>query len=203
MEKKPLTLTSESVDGEHLEVVFVEQQGRFRHGVSWQGGGGRWELLTSREGPGEAMWPSSPPLQQVSPHRLADGRDALLAVGMAGSSHWSLSVAPGTGHRAELVFEAACRPTKRPEQLGSQYDIASAHILAWDERAAKFVAAKRQIQVAVEPSDSVRIAGPEPLIILCDPPVTRLPETFCWTYRITLIGRRARGCTPPRRCPSP
>lgn len=187
MEEKELILNSGAADGARLTVVFTEDQGRFRHDVSLQKGEDRVELLASREGPNDAMWPSSPPLQQVTPHRLADGRDALLAVGMAGSSHWSLSVTAGRGRLPELIFEAACRPATRPEQLGSQYGITSARVLKWDEHAVSFITAGQQIGLAVEPAGSVRIAAPDPLVILCDPPASDPPETSCWTYRVTVI----------------
>jgi hypothetical protein len=43
-----------------------------------------------------------------------------LLVGMAGGSHWSASIEPVSG-AASLLFDLACRHSKGPKCLGSQY----------------------------------------------------------------------------------
>ncbi len=47
-------------------------------------------MLASLEGDSQQIWPPSPPLQDLDRHELPDGA-AVLAVGMAGTSHWSAS----------------------------------------------------------------------------------------------------------------
>lgn len=75
-------------------------------------------LLESCEGDGQAAWPASPPLQQVDTCRLADQRQGIVAVGMAGRSHWSLSVEP---LRTGLTFDVACRLVELPPSLQTTY----------------------------------------------------------------------------------
>lgn len=84
-------------------------------------------LLASIEGDDQQLWPPSPPVQDLDRHQLSDG-DAMLGVGMAGKSHWSISasVAPhnGTADQAEgggFFFDMACLIKEAPELLGSAY----------------------------------------------------------------------------------
>ena len=74
-------------------------------------------LPLSSSSPG---WPPSPPFQEVHLDTRADGKQIALAIGRAGTSHWSLSVVPfsqGSG----FVFDVACRVRERPIELGSSY----------------------------------------------------------------------------------
>lgn len=64
-------------------------------------------------------WPASPVIVEISPSGPAD-RPALLAVGLAGRSHFAVSVAAGD-EPDTLVFEIACRVHEPPCWLGSTY----------------------------------------------------------------------------------
>ena len=66
------------------------------------------ELLASVEGDDQEVFPPSPPLQQWALTELGGGRQAALLMGMAGRSHWSLSVEPGTPEPL-IRFDVACR----------------------------------------------------------------------------------------------
>ena len=90
--------------------------------------GETWPVSESIEGTPVDDWPPSPALQSLSFHMLPDGRQAALLVGMAGSSHWSASIEP-CADEPRLRFDIACRHSRRPERLGSQYQLldASAH----------------------------------------------------------------------------
>jgi len=103
-------------------------------------------------------------------------------VGMAGHSHWSLSLEAKDDGR--LVFDVACRVGKAVAWLGSQYEILRPFCQSsrWEigdclvELAT--VADNSQIQnhsgrMAVRPDDSS----------------TEVPHTFRWQYQVS-IGRR-------------
>ena len=62
-------------------------------------------------------WPISPPLQQVSIEQI-NGRPCALAVGAAGTNHFSLSIQPTDDG---FYFEWACRLKTSPQRLGTQY----------------------------------------------------------------------------------
>lgn len=99
---------------------------------SWSGD--RWEHVVivadgrgwrSVEGPGgkgdDPRWPPSPPLVEVS--LVAAGqRPAVLAVGLAGRSHFSLSVVACPERPDTILFEAAARIVESGGWLGSTYD---------------------------------------------------------------------------------
>jgi len=80
----------------------------------------RTVVFESIEGTPEEDWPPSPPLQELHLEARPDGKQLALLVGMAGTSHWSLSVefdaAAGTA-----VFDVACRVKRAPGGLGSRY----------------------------------------------------------------------------------
>lgn len=83
----------------------------------------RQPLLVSVEGVDDQSWPESPPLQQLDPLKPAENRSAVLLVGMAGTSHWSLS-AEAQASSGEIAFDVACRLHESPTWLGSRYRLA-------------------------------------------------------------------------------
>ena len=100
-------------------VVFRWRGDRWRHTVTFAGE----SLAESVEGTadgGDARWPVSPPLVELSAIDLQGG-PALLAVGLAGRSHFSASIRPHPEHADTLLFEIACRVKERPSWLGSTY----------------------------------------------------------------------------------
>ena len=103
-----------------VEVAFLWAGDRWRHVVSVAGG----IDLESVEGPaepaGDARWPASPALTEVS-RVTAGGRPAILGLGLAGRSHFSLSVAAHPEAADTLLFEVACRIQEQPAWLGSTY----------------------------------------------------------------------------------
>ncbi|MCO8120280.1 hypothetical protein NHH03_00930 [Stieleria sp. TO1_6] len=107
---KPITLNHPHGKG---AVHFVWTGDRFEH---------RIELgenhAACKDEAADQTWPDSPPIQQLSIESI-DGRDVALAVGCAGTSHWSLSVEP----TAEgFCFDWACRAKQTPAQLGTKYE---------------------------------------------------------------------------------
>ena len=73
-----------------LEIVFNWVTDRWTHRVVFVNDGKQRTIMQAIEGDQQSIWPPSPPLQDASQHDLASGA-AVLAVGMAGSSHWSAS----------------------------------------------------------------------------------------------------------------
>lgn len=103
--------------GGRLYLCFTRRADRISQSLECRVGERRIELFVSHEGEAGEAWPPSPPLQQllIEP-RGSEGQVALL-VGMAGRSHWSLSVEPVAG-RAAFRFDAACRLNAPPTWLG-------------------------------------------------------------------------------------
>lgn len=108
-EPKPVCLGD--VTGQ-VKITFTWSNDRFEHEVR----NGHIQLK-SIAGEREAPWPDSPPLQQLSLETI-DGRDVILGVGCAGTSHWSVSVEPIDGG---FVFDWACQVKTPPEWLGTSY----------------------------------------------------------------------------------
>lgn len=82
-------------------------------------------LLQSVEGSSTDPWPASPPLQDIQ--QLPGSPSVILATGMAGTGHWSVSMeATGTPTRDQIVWDAAVRlrtPPPASDTLGSVYAI--------------------------------------------------------------------------------
>ena len=110
-----------------LEVTFEWAGDRWRHRIAHRGR----LVAESVEGPeagGDPRWPLSPALQEVSAGGTAD-RPVLLAVGAAGRSHFSASVAADPGAPDTVVVEIACRIREAPGWLGTTYRGASGDVV--------------------------------------------------------------------------
>jgi hypothetical protein len=104
-----------------LRLEFVQHHDRYSHRIVAADGA---ILLCSIEGTDQDIWPASPPLQQLSIEEHRPGVEVALLVGMAGKSHWSLSIEPladGSG----FLFDVACRLRDAAGWLGSSYQLAS------------------------------------------------------------------------------
>jgi hypothetical protein len=80
----------------------------------------RW--LQSIEGTASEPWPASPALQSLHVEQRGDEVQVALMVGMAGGSHWSMSV-EANASRGELTFDVACRTREPAAFLGSSYQV--------------------------------------------------------------------------------
>ena len=107
-------------DGRSLAIEFERREDRYTHGLYLSDEQGERPLAVSLEGSDREAWPPSPALQQLSIQRLADGREAALLVGMAGKSHFSLSIT-GDADGLSFTFDVACHYKLTPEFLGSSY----------------------------------------------------------------------------------
>jgi hypothetical protein len=100
-------------------VEFTWDRDRWRHAVMTAAG-----RLDSLEGEvddrRDARWPASPALIEVSLAEAAGG-PAVLGVGQAGRSHFSLSIRPCPERNDTFLFEAACRIHESAVWLGSTY----------------------------------------------------------------------------------
>lgn len=177
--------------GERLQVRFDWVGDRYGHSILANCGDRPIVVLTSAEGTAQENWPASPPLQQLSFLDLPDNRRAALLVGMAGQSHWSLSVTSGPD---ELVFESACRVSKLPERLGSEYREMLGR-QRQDAESARFGLFDGKCELSVSllhPNGSSQlITSGDRTTIACragssDGTLSKLPATWRWDYRIRL-----------------
>ena len=107
-----------------LRIEFVWSADRYRHRILTSAPDGDCSL-TSREGRPDEKWPPSPPLQSLHLENRPGGVRIAMLVGMAGRSHWSMSV-EADAERGRLIFDVACRVSEQPLWLGSSYDSLSA-----------------------------------------------------------------------------
>ena len=101
-------------------VRFTWAGDRWSHDVTVAGGGMWHSVEGPRADDGDARWPASPVLVELSPTDTAHGV-AVLGVGLAGRSHFSASIAPDPAKPGRVRFEIACRVKDRPLWLGSTY----------------------------------------------------------------------------------
>ena len=144
------------------EAVFEWREDRFRHRVRSMSPEGIPLVFESIEGVEDASgefdprWPASPVIAALAEGDPGGG--ALVGIGSAGRSHFSLAVTPHGTLRDTLVFEVACRVRDAPGRLGSAY-----------RRTA--------------PEGAVVMLGPER-----EPGDSGLPRTIRWTYSIGPAG---------------
>ena len=107
-----------------LKIGFEQRGDRWRHWIEIQvadtpRGFVRLESIECL--PADA-WPSSPPLQSIHIEQRPHDVVVALLVGMAGTSHWSLSVEVDPG-ASTASFDAACRTRGDAASLRSTYRI--------------------------------------------------------------------------------
>lgn len=130
-------ISREAADGGRLGLRFVRRGDRLHQSIEWLAAADSQStvsagqsagvdrsttrfapcLLESLEGQSGDIWPASPPMQQLLIESRAEAGHVALLVGMAGRSHWSLSVEP-LADRVGFRFDAACRLSGPPEWLG-------------------------------------------------------------------------------------
>ena len=106
-------------------------------------------------------WPASPVITEVTPTE-AIGHRALVAVGLAGRSHFSASLTAAKAKKDAILVEVACRIFEAPKWLGSTYSC--------DEKA---------------PPDDLITIKPEPLEGF------NRPLTVLWSYCVSVGGIEA------------
>ena len=166
-ESAPLGPHRLSTDDEQLAVEFRWHGDRFVHRVLTAGG----EQLSSVDGSEDEAWPPSPPLQQLSPESTGD-KTLIFGVGLAGQSHWSVSVEVVEQEgRPALKFDWACRCKQPPERLGTTYTTGPAF--------------------HVEPSPGTRLRVTDDHQQRLEPAEIAAAGTHQWTYTIATEGARS------------
>ena len=169
---KSQTLTSQNG---LLQIHFTWREDRFHHVVQKRSSNGEWVTIAqSIEGTSEQSWPPSPPFQEVETHIGGNGMNCLLAIGLAGTSHWSAAIeeiaepadSPLPGSQVTRIrFDLACRMKKAADTLGSGYcastvmkSTKSDRVMlcedqtAWIEAAAGSLIATSPSEVSVRPA---------------------------------------------------
>ena len=113
---EPMTLDA----GRFGRVDFQWCGDRYQHVWRFPGISNFSPILTSIESGSDAVWPVSPPLQQVHLQSFDDGREVIFGVGMSGRGHWSASFTMVPELKSWIV-EFACRSPLIPEKLGCVY----------------------------------------------------------------------------------
>lgn len=180
----------------HLVLEMALRGDRFAHRVSASLEGGPVIVLAeSLEDATESSWPSSPPLQQVDRCVLGNGREGLVAVGLAGVGHWSLAV---EADERGVCWDAACRTPRTAEFLGSTYRLQEP--AAWREvkgglwrplrdfaaGSTSQVSAEQGVLLGVDRGSVLWNADSGTLVIHAGELGSDPPATVRWKYRCTL-----------------
>jgi hypothetical protein len=183
-------IETQTVDGQRLAVEFDRSADRFGHRVMWLDGDVDSTLLTSLEGTATDRSPPSPVLQQLhiedraaSPGNTSNTSRVALLIGLAGRSHWSLSVEP-CDKAAAFDFDVACRfDSKESIDLGSTYKpavedgVLQVEELALSLGGGLFAVVRGDAGTKLDSEDRGLIISPRELKV----PTTR------WKYRIELV----------------
>lgn len=183
------------INGLALRVRFDRQSDRYAHIIECLEGSACRTLFSSVEGSTTDRWPPSPVLQQLHietrpglDRELTENagtidRKVALLVGMAGRSHWSMSVEPDACEVA-LVFDVACRISgDEASELGSHYrpELTSSHVL--DQRWEFKIRETCTAAICVTGSERIQAAHD---CLLCVKPGESRGITARWRYRVDL-----------------
>jgi hypothetical protein len=109
-----------SLGTDTLQAIFERHADRYSHQIICTAADGSQIVWASQEGTPDDTWPASPPLQSLHVETRSDGSQTIMLVGMAGRSHWSMSVEADEQHD-RILFDVACRISDPPHWLGSIY----------------------------------------------------------------------------------
>lgn len=154
---------------------------RYQHSWRFPSVASAAPLLTSTESGADAVWPISPPLQQVHLQSFDDGREVIFGVGMSGRGHWSASFTMVPELKAWIV-EFACRSPLMPEKLGCVYQ---RHGEWTDSPQGWHCNSGPLVFEAIAPSQLV-VDGQNQFILSPGALPSNVPSTTQWAYRIKL-----------------
>ena len=159
-----------------LRVTFERHDDRYAHRIDvFQDGSDPVCVLRSVEGYSHQPWPASPPIQEVHLEDRPDGSRVALCVGMAGTSHWSLSVEMAADGQT-AIFDVACRLRDTPETVGSEYEVMDP---AWTDRIA--------VTTSDDSSPTALLRRDDRLLLAPAPAEHTLPRTLQWRYTIAIV----------------
>ena len=136
-----MSLQIQTADQPAIICRFIQTADRWTHAWLCLDGGKETLLLQSIEGDAEGAWPPSPALQDMSQEDLGH-TTAIMGVGMAGKSHYSVSVSV---EDKSLVADFACLVKQQPKFLGSTYRVC--HPTRLQDGAAIFKAGNHRIEL--------------------------------------------------------
>jgi len=175
-----------------LRLRFARNGDRYVHQVTWLDAAGTEHLLLSTvEGDDTNPWPPSPPLQDLHLESRGAGATVALAVGMAGRSHWSLSVEAVS--EGELRFDVACRANDSPGPLASTYQLGEGVVakptadgitLTVQNQVAAIIKADAAHSTLQSPATSAAPAMENSLAVAPQQVPTVAPATVRWQYVI-------------------
>jgi len=121
-QRKALWLQSVNPSGRGLCVEFLHDGQRFAHRLGWMDGHEISWLLQSQEGTDSQVYPPSPACQQLDFQTDTDGNQVALLIGMAGKTHWAVSI-EAIANKSSLRFDVAARtPPTADAWIGSTYE---------------------------------------------------------------------------------
>ena len=171
------------LDGGRLgKVEFLWTGDRYQHVWTFPGAGEAAQL-SSIESTADAIWPASPPLQQVHLQSFDDGREVVFGLGMSGRGHWSASFTMVPELKGWIV-EFACRSPLLPERLGCVYSRGS----DWKETNHVFhcnVGETNYMLEAIAPTTLAALRDELHLAPATLPTAT--PATTQWAYRLKIV----------------
>jgi hypothetical protein len=190
------SLLTGSRDGRRLRIDFERKIDRYQQALWLIAGEREVCVVTTVEGTGQQAWPPSPPLQQLHQHQTPAGNLAVLGVGMAGTSHWSLAVEAGAD-QPSLCCDVACRVKEVPDDLAVTWELGENVAVNTDSellvelstplgRVRISVGEEDEFAAAIGVNKRLELPGGQ---IRLSPQRTNAapPTTFRWRYRIELM----------------
>ncbi|MGN6133430.1 MAG: hypothetical protein ACTHOU_02975 [Aureliella sp.] len=157
---------------------------RYRHQWRFPARDDAPPVLSSVESTADAIWPASPPLQQVHLQSFDDGREVIFGVGMSGRGHWSASFTMVPELNGWIV-EFACRSPLMPERLGCLYELAD----GWDrsQQTWQYQSGDSKLSFEAIAPSTLTVDDAQRLVLAPGALPTTTPSTTQWAYRLKVL----------------
>lgn len=184
----PLKLQVQDRLGLGLHIVFQWHVDRYAHNILVEKDGRLVPLLASLEDTDNRLWPPSPPIQQANLQEYDGQPRVILGLGMAGKSHWSMSVEVRPDPPS-ISFDVACRVREKPGPLVSSYRSMVPATRFDGDRVAMFELASQSCRIELDSASDATVAldiTETGLAIVVHPDDAAVPGTFRWQYRVSM-----------------
>ena len=190
------SLLTGSRDNLRLRIDFIRKTDRYQQLLWLIAGESEVCVLATVEGTGQQEWPPSPPLQHLHQHETPAGDLALLGVGMAGTSHWSLAV-EASMDQPTFCCDVACRVRERPGNLAVTWVLGeNVAVNSNTERSVELSTAIGPVRISVDEKDEFAADifvgqkvehGSHQICLSPQTTTAAPPTTFRWRYGIELV----------------
>ena len=175
-----LLFPAPSADGGcQIAIQFQWREDRFVQEVGYVVASEFFPVMSSVDGDSASAWPPSPPLQNLH-EQTVNGRQVLMGLGAAGTTHWSATFEASDN---QIVCHFAARVQNKAEFLGSTFQ---RHSLAEENKVVDELPLIELVAIDGSESTAPTNLKNSPIVVLPPPRFSAARQTVQWKFAFRL-----------------